>query len=352
MIQNGYLNFFNINECGMYRYGGSVNQGCDIATSFDLIKNWIESREFNDTIPWDPKQKTKTNCYCHEVHKDLETGDYLLVLWKSEAQSSGPLLGISIDANGKKQNVIKQSQGTEGKPVIWGSACYYWVIPEVNCVVSIKFENSKCDSAMFQDWVAGCINHRIDVPGTRKVETEKKVTRISFTDEHGEECKLLYKFDLSLKSLDTSSAKLGELSKKVTHIIRRETVSLKVVDARAEWVKIFAGLGVPYASHRDNKRKRDVEIKVEAKPTSAEIKDIIEKYSKETKPGSWSNVGFLTDTGIAWANSYRLTENLSIEDNGESILDAETLYKTVKANRDRYLSPIKRDLMKAQKTGS
>lgn len=118
-----------------------------------------------------------------------------------------------------------------------GRPCYYWVIPKAQCIASIKFENSRCDSNMFQDWVAGSMNFRVELPEYKKVTTDSGLVRLQFSEDESNPYKYYYQFDLSLRTLSTSSAPLQELREKVTHIIRRETVSLNVKDERKGWVK-------------------------------------------------------------------------------------------------------------------
>ncbi len=344
MRQSGYLTFFNVNKCGLYRIAKTEPQGLELSETFTKLKSWCESRPFEKTNPWDPKvNKNKTPCYCHKIHHDPKTGDFLLVLWKGETDKSGPLYGISINDDGSTAKVIKQTQSKFKKPVIWGRPCYYWVIPELNCVTSLKFENSRCDSAMFQEWVEGCVNFRIPLPDLKKVTTETGLVRIEITDDSDHPYRYLYHFNLGLRTVSTASAKLSELAKKVTHIIRRETVSISSTNSRQGFSKIFDKFSVPYASNSSKNRR--VELKVEARPTAAEIKDIIDKHALQSNTGGWEDTGFIVENGTKtiWARSYRLTDNISVEDQGEDVLDAKALYEKISENRARYLKPIRDD---------
>lgn len=88
-----------------------------------------------------------------------------------------------------------------------------------------------------------------------------------------------------------------------------------------------------------------VEIKIEAKPTVGEIRDIVETYANDHAVGAWEDVGFVVENSakLVWASRYRLTENISVEDEGEPIFDAEKLYRKIAENRARYLAPIIKD---------
>lgn len=370
MLQSGFLNFFKVNKCGLYRIAKTDAQGLDLSETFAHLKDWIGDRNFDATNPWDERAyRNKTACYAHKIHFDSATGDYLLVLWKGESDKQGPLYGISLNPDGTTDKAIKQTQVNIKKPTIWGRPCYYWVIPEIDTVASIKFDNSRCDSKMFQEWITGCINLKVPLPNYKKVETETGLIRIQFPDksedvtpkdeneaetapELSEEketiesinYRMIFSFDMTLRTISTSSAKLTDLANRVTHIIRRDSVSIKNNDKREGWHRLFKRFDVPFVSAKDQS-VRQVELRVAAKPTVDEIKEIIEKHASEHTPGSWDDTGFITDKSgrTIWAGSFRLTENISIDDQGEAILSVQDLYRKISENRSKYIAPILKD---------
>lgn len=346
MLQSGYINFFNVNKCGLYRLFNETPKGLELTDAFKKLKDWKEGRNFEATNPWDPrKNRNKTPCYSHEIHHDPKTGDFLLVLWKGDSDRHGPLYGISINPDGTIGKAIEQTKANGRGHMVWGRPCYYWVVPELDIVASIKFENSRTDSAMFQDWVTGCINLRVPLPEYKVSLTDKGYTRMEMPDAENDHFKYWFQFHLSMKSLSTSSAEMESLAKRITHIVRRETVSIKSVDKRKGFAKFFKRFEVPFISAEDDS-SRKVEIRIEAKATPQEIKTIIEEHAADHESGSWEDVGFAVDnsTKLVWASKYRLTETISIEDDGEPVLRADKLYKKISENRDRYLAPIKKDI--------
>lgn len=351
MLQSGYINFFNANKCGLYRHFSETPKGLDLAETFSKLKNWKNGRNFEATNPWDSgKNKNKTPCYCHAVHHDEDTGDYFLVLWKGDSDRHGPLYGITVNADGSIEQAVEQTKTKTNKQMIWGRPCYYWVIPELDIIASIKFDNSRTDSAMFQDWVSGCMNFRVPLPEYKVSSTEKGFTRFEMTDDDDDKFKYYFQFDLSMKSLSTSSAEMQDLARRVTQIVRRETVSIKEVDKRKGFANYFRKFTVPFISAEDNS-SRKVELRIEAQPTTKEIEKIIETHATNHDANVWEDVGFVLDnkpSKIVWASKYRLTEHISIEDNGRPVFQATDIYATIKASRDRYLAPLKKDILTKQ----
>ncbi|MEO1853040.1 hypothetical protein [Chromohalobacter sp.] len=337
MTDVGHMNFFNIDRCGLYRNGDEKTFGCEVTETFDLISSWVKGRPFSSTIPWDPdnSRSNKPKAYCKDIFKCEETGDFFLVLWKSDPGGMEGLLGVPEDDAGGGGEVVKHSGKHRGKRMIWGRPCYYWIIPEYNAVVSIKFDHSVCDAQLFQDYVSSCVSNRVKHPNREREYTDCGYVRIFYSGDG--DVRYRYSFSVSLKFMETSSFELQELSKQVTHIVRRETVRVDSQDARAEWVKKFSGW-VPYVTAKSKSKSRRVEVRAEASPSVAEIRDIIETSTHETRSkDKWDNVGFETDKGVVWVDRYRLKDTVIFSDREGDIITAEQLFNKIKGNRFRYL---------------
>jgi hypothetical protein len=129
------------------------------------------------------------------------------------------------------------------------------------------------------------------------------------------------------------------LASSVTHIIKRETVSIVTADERAQWVKLFDNF--QYIKPARNAKTRQIEVKAEAQPTAAEVKQIIETYAKENrKPGQWDNVGFGTsDRQVIWVDRYRLRNAIAYEVPKEQVITAVDLCEAINSRRDNFLKP-------------
>ena len=352
MSDVGHMNFFNVDQCGLYKSGLSKIHGCDLEETFDLISSWVKDRPLASTIPWDPEEakKNKSKCYCKDIYKDKSTGDYFVVLWKSDTDSAGTLWGAREDNETGTGNVVKYTNEYKGKKVIWGRPCYYWVIPKLKTIVSIKFDHSVCDAQLFEDYVISCINNRVQHKNRKKEYTKMGFVRISYEGENNN--RFQYRFNISLKSLNTSSVELRNLASRVTHIVRRESILVDSKDERTEWVKKFTEL-VPFVAAKPKSKKRKIEVKAEAKPKASELKEIIEKNAKEgRKPNDWDNVGFATETGITWVDKYRLRDSITISGSKDSLFTAEELCNHINDQRNRYIVPIQRSCKEQITVGS
>ena len=345
MIIPAHLNFFSIDECGLYKQGDMDPNSLSPSETFDLIYQWVKGKPMEDTIPWDPisTKSGMAKCYCHDFYKCDDTGDYLFVLWKSDTDSTGSVWGAQASAETGSSTVLEYTSDFKGKKMIWGRPCYYWIIPSLNAVVSIKLDHSVCDSGLFQEWVTKCINNRVSHESKKRTETKSGHIRFEFTDDNPALGKYAFRFDVHLRSVNTGNAELTELASRVTHIIRRDTIKLNVgIDERPEWVKIFDK--IPYISVKPKAKTRQIEVRAEAKPTSAEIKKIIEQFSKEErKRKDWNNIGFETDKGDVWVDKYRLHSTVNFNKDSSTVFAAADMYAQLLESRDLILKEVLAD---------
>lgn len=345
MIIPAHLNFFRIEECGLYKHNSDVAKSLSPKETFDLIYEWVQGKPMEDTMPWDSATSKSglAKCYCHDFYKCEETGDYLFVLWKSDTDSAGTIWGAQASAQTGNSTVVEYTDNYEGKKIIWGRPCYYWIIPKLNTVVSIKVDHSVCDSTLFQEWVSKCITNRVSHINRKKTETETGQVRFEFVDPQSPSDRYAYRFDVHLRTLDTGNAQLSELASRVTHIIRRDTIKLNSgVDERPGWIKFFDN--IPLLPPKPKAKARQIEVSAEAKPSAAEIKRIIEQFAKEErKSSSWNNIGFVTEKGVVWVDKYRLHLTVNFNKNESTVFPAADMHARLLKERDRILATVQKD---------
>lgn len=383
MRRTGTLNFFEIEKCGLYGFVSDNCYGLEAEVALEAIKNWVSGRSFKTTVPWDDSAKSKSvNCYCHDVYKDEATGDFLFVLWKSDPDNDKSMVGVKLDSSGNLSKFLKPETGADQEDVIWGHPSYYWFMPSKKYMVSVKFDNSRCDSDMVHDWLNGCVNFRVKFPGIKKKEEvkasgqEKAFTRVYFDvkrevieaaestvtkptqhtstqavnetvvkadDEF--KYKVTFKFKAALKIFSTTDAKINEIAHTTKYVLNRKYVPTYAQGEVLEgWV---GGLSrIPVVSKlfsrpsQKNKENLKVELKIETSPSKAEILDIIAS-SGDMDADGWEKVGFMDQNSrVTWAQEYRLTDSISVEDGGSDVIPAATLFGYLSPKRAEYIASI------------
>lgn len=117
----GYFNFFKVNKCGLYKVNDNNIYGLEFSEIFDFIQDWVGMKLFVFMILWDLKEKlNRLKCYCKDIYKDENIGDFLIMFWKFDIDSIGFLLGVSEDGEIGSLFVVKYINSYRGKKVIWG----------------------------------------------------------------------------------------------------------------------------------------------------------------------------------------------------------------------------------------
>lgn len=357
MRQTGYLNFFDILTSGIYKFGDDLTPlGIETSQAFDGIKAWVDTQIFENTSPWSPLAKDKfspapVRCYCKELYKTA-AGDFVIVLWKHDPSDVGGYMGLELNASGSPCGVLKNNS-SDKKNVIWGHPCYYWVIPEVNALVSIKFDDSTCDTQLFHKWVLSCIRNKAEFPGFKTKEAVDEKYIVKFTLPGSENKHFTYKFDAKTIQIKTDVEKLRNVSKDTTSIILRESVSTnslpllggeesdearnEVDSGSATLMRLFGKLFSSRKIADSNVRK--FEMSVEANPTYEQILDIVNDTSHHQED-DWSDVIFVNSKKEKVSlKSYRINEHVSMN-KVDYVYTAKELESTLTAKRAHILNML------------
>lgn len=362
----GYLNVFKIEHSGLYRIQRKSNEeiisksyGLDTTTVFKALKEWVKDRNFKETAAWEIPEANKVAdrsiCYCKEVH-ECANGDFILVLWKHDPDDIAGYRGLKLDEKGVPSgDYYTSGADTFGDEVVWGHPCYYWVIPEKDLVISIKFDDSKCDATLMQKWVNYCVRFRLKFPDFNARSTGDDATRIFFSKPDAPETyNLLYRFSKSIIELNTTEEDLEEILGDIKFILLRNEVktSAGLVDvpgftlnsleeSNKELFEIVRNLiGKFFPSHQANDGKdnsvRKVEVKIEATPTIEDVRSFI-SYADSFEENGWSDIIFIDSEGEQTSiKSHRLTGSLLIGASG--VHSGKTLEEAVRENRYKYMA--------------
>lgn len=371
---HGYLNFFEIERSGLYRIQRrsmgeeiiSRNHGLGTTEVFQTLASWVNQRSFKETAPWPSTNDSGSEqimCYCREI-KEFPTGEFIVVLWKQDPADTQGFRGLEIGEDGKPTGkYITNDASRTGENFVWGHPCYYWIVPNKNMVISIKFDDSKCDSDLMQKWLNHCVKYRLKFPGYNSRQPGDSVMRINFsTPEKPEEFNLLYNFSTSLKQFKTDETDLQRICDNTKYILFRNEVMVSDAAVNAETkASISKRTGLDQANIQifnfaqgimakffpktkdededDNARK--VEIKLEATPSVSQMYEFL-TYSSGFSQDGWEDIIFIDDNEKGTSiKQHRIVERIVL---GQSLdpYRCEQLYKVLSEARDRF-SPLADD---------
>jgi hypothetical protein len=280
----------------------------------------------------------------------------MVVLWKHDPTDTRGFRGLELGADGKPTgNYITNGASSTGENYVWGHPCYYWIVPEKNIVVSLKFDDSKCDSELMQKWVNYCVRYRLKFPGYNSRQPGDSETRIVFsTPASPETYNLLYRFSTSIKIFKTSEEYLERICESTKYMLLRNEVVVSD-DAKDAEMKTFIseknGLDKAnidifnyfqlfmarfFPKEKDENDVRKVEIMLEATPSVEQMKELI-SYSSDFSDNGWADVIFIdeNDKGVS-IKQHRIVERVVLPPTIDAY-SCDQLYKVVSDARDTFL---------------
>jgi hypothetical protein len=360
MADKGLVSFFRVTKCGLYSRAdkGSAAEHIegDLADSMKRVFDWLNGREFKQTIPWDiadvPNRK---QYYCKSTCFNPATGDYLFVFWQRLGDENGDVSGIIADSTVGDQadDSIKVEHDAGGKEVIYGMPLYYWFIPEHNVIATINFPHSSAATKEVLLYLKKCLDLRVDHP--RKVikestkenpETGRVIVNksVSYRSE-GDEYAMYYSLEAKIKELSLAQSDTKQLASDITHLVVRDRVSTIPEDTRHPLFKLWEKL----AGDGEEKSvfSKDVELISEAVDlTPEELERFLHVYSNEMDSNGWSDIGFKTgvNTSTKWFGSYIDRTHLSLDpaQMNRTYYAAKTLLEKIGRERDDLLKSVMR----------
>lgn len=355
--ESGRLTFFDVCKAGFY--SSDKNELQTITGIVDIVQElseWIDDRDFEETLPLVDDSRLRKKVYCRGVHKDEETGDFFFVLWKSELDGNGNLQGVApkskVGASSNKVVNLTEDM-TDGINYIWGKACYYWYMPSLKKIAAIRFPHSNTDTYLFERYLRDFVNFRMDYFGRKEAEVSKpnpggkdiKYKVVTFeSDDGGSRARFLFETKQYMKKSGRENIK--KIRESITHIVIRDTIGAVVSDKRAWWAKAFDKFPVLKDDVPATKREKQIELVIEETPTEKQIDELFDFYDDGYAVGStWNNIGFRQDGKqgqTKWLNEYVLRDyvNASYSSTDKAHFSAERLSEIILEKRAELIAGL------------
>ncbi|CQJ66101.1 Uncharacterised protein [Yersinia intermedia] len=354
----GRIAFFDVKRAGFYSFNDNdeaIDGDMDVILS--ALGNWVSDRSFENTLPCEDDNRLRKKVYCRGLYKCPRTGDYLIVLWKSESDGNGNILGVAANSSVKsasKAVITLPEEAPDGVKHIWGKPCYYWYITSINKFASIRFPHSNADTYLFGRYLRDFANFRYVYPGRKCAEVihpnpgadkDRVYYKVTFAGEDGLS-RALFRFDYELFMRRSGREFLKNARQNITHVVIRDTIGAVVADERAWWVQAFDKLPFVRDERPELKQEKQIELIVGGSPSVKEIDELFDFYEQGYAAGStWNNIGFKQEGKSGqtkWLNEYVLREEISIPYTiaKNEHFSAEELYEFIDIKRNEFISSI------------
>lgn len=361
-MDSGLVTFFNVNKCGFYKITRSnkdngrakndVKVKGSLSESITLVSDWVNGREFSQTIPWDVNTNPfKKKIYCKDVYKDDNSNEMLFVFCQAVNNDKGALNGFIEDAKigSDDKDVIKVSNKAKGKKLIYGEPMYYWFIPDSDLIVSIKFPHSVASTNEVCDYFKKCIDNFIPTENRNttsrtqyhdKAKRDINIKSVNYRSDCGK-YSMTYQLQSALKELTIDDVSLDALAKEISHIIVRDTIS---GSKQNEGSSSFGLYNKVMRKQEATLRQHHVEISSEVCINRDELAAIIDVFKEEQSVNAiWNDVGFRSngEESVKWFDSYIDRKNIHLNESqkkDDSYYPAKVVFDCLNDQRESLLN--------------
>lgn len=366
-MDNGSITFFDVSACGFYRLKKKAEEldykYGDLMGVLKDLEDWLKDKKFEQTLPWNKdEQPLRTRVYSRGLVRDSKTKDAVIVLYREVGNGNG-IHGIkgSSTVSGNSKGTIKAGREHGEDKIIWGEPCYYWIIPELNKIASIRFPHSFSDVHLFGQYFIQHVNNNSKLgertKSKRKFESSKNPgayfdvynTKFKFQDGKNE-VNCVFKFVMEETKLKAVERNFERLRNKITHTLIKDTTVINQQDTRQPLLKLTsAALASLFGeSTRNNligappvlEKSRKVEVKIDGAPSSAELKNLFSMRGDESE---W-DVGFLLEdrANPIWLSTYVARTRLPLHNSdGSEHYSASFLLDEINKVREDLISEVK-----------
>ena len=361
-MDSGLVTFFNVNKCGFYKITRSnkdngrakndVKVKGSLSESITLVSEWVNGREFSQTIPWDVNTNPfKKKIYCKDVYKDDNSNEMLFVFCQAVNNDKGALNGFIEDAKigSDDKDVIKVSNKAKGKKLIYGEPMYYWFIPDSDLIVSSKFPHSVASTNEVCDYFKKCIDNFIPTENRNttsrtqyhdKAKRDINIKSVNYRSDCGK-YSMTYQLQSALKELTIDDVSLDALAKEISHIIVRDTIS---GSKQNEGSSSFGLYNKVMRKQEATLRQHHVEISSEVCINRDELAAIIDVFKEEQSVNAiWNDVGFRSngEESVKWFDSYIDRKNIHLNESqkkDDSYYPAKVVFDCLNDQRESLLN--------------
>lgn len=332
------IKFFDIKRCGYYLRGALDPTLSDMNDALLKLNIWAnDGREFANTTCYQPDPDNDLlNTYFCGWSQNATTKDSLLILWNQVPNDNGVIYGMNPLAPPGGTSMLTTDFGNT--PAIPGAPSYIWFIPSKKVFATIRFNHSVQGKVSLDHYLNGFLQNKSPY---RVENAEGEVVGYSSTGETaGNSGSLHAKFEAYGRKNEELETELLTNIRKITKIIKRETLIYTVDDDRSVFERVFSGLLNNTPSFT---QERTINHEMQFSPTEAELKQIIKNFGELGPDTFINNAGFvykdgrkimLTGVNVSFSHQF----NISRAEN--QLISAETLLAAITNERTDLLRSL------------
>ncbi len=333
------VSFFKIASCGYYRHGkrnepvfGSVEQ------TLQQLTQWGQSKRLGHTKTYDLRDGG-SGLQAYLVGVTRLDDAWLLTLWNEAHNTDGTV--TSIDGNATVGAAdVSESEVEEGH--IPGHATYFWFLPSVGLVASVRFQHRTAGTYEMNKYLTNFLSAFTPhvVLGTPDEDDQIKVigyrqddnsTPQNFRPAFRAE---VFKKPGPIDYLVGNSARIRKIKKK-------ETLNLRLQPNRSLWQKLL--VNVRLANHSTVEQEVDIQYQLEVNGLSAEeVRGIAAEWQESEMEDADYGFVLVGDNTTHWlGHEYaRDTLQLDVARENTELVNPENLLRELARNRTHLMTLV------------
>lgn len=341
----GTISFYKLDYFGFYKRNDPIPTRSDMVELTTKFNDWIsECTYLEDTCPFNARKNTTAKqTYCLNSTLDNDTGDLVVVLWRSLTGEGSSVQGVNLKSLPNQEEITTSNKGS--KDVVFGEPMYYWFIPEYNMVAAIKLANSVTDNSLMERYFRAYVDHYMETEGRHvKEKTLNAYTYKEVVFKEQDNTLLSFRFATSKLKQQMDENRLKSIQERIVQLVKRDHIAASEKTDESVWSKFADNL--PMISPPKTRDFRRVETIMDAEPSLEELKKLVEIYQNEfvNTDRAWDNIGFKVNDSdsIIWLDEFTVREYIEFNFTREKlpILTAEMLMLKIIRKRTMILSGL------------
>lgn len=282
------FSLFKIYKCGFYSKNGRTFKFGTINEVLDDLKSWVDGKPLRDTKTYDPSEPDALNpTYLCNIHKDNHN-NWLVTTWNQTESTEAGVASIDGAAIVGHAEITISDIPEDGIP---GFPTYFWILPDKEIIVSIRFKHLKTGLPEFRTYMLNYLGFFSKYVVMSDDQGKGEVDIVGYRKD-GEELDPTVQPRFKTNSIQKAGA-LEEIRNNCENITK---VTSKTVLKRTEqvdmafWQKMLEKTGITEKEFvtEETLIKYDFRSKI----TPGELESMINNWEEHQRISSWYDYGF------------------------------------------------------------
>ena len=289
------IRFYKINQCGYYeerehRFGS-------IFEILDNLQGWIQGKVLNETQTYgvdpDDNENTILSTYCYSLVR--RNRDFLLTTWNENSDVDGKIASVNV-LGLTGEACVETTEPSAG--FIPGYPSFFWFLPDRGMFATVQFKTRLNGKKNLDRYLRNFLSKYSKFVVHRVTGDAYQI--LGYGTEEIYSKRYIPQFVSNVYRQPGQTAYILNNRAAIRKIIKRDKLEYQRPEKRELWQSLFNFiLGKDLGENCTTENKINLEI--DYRPSQEELEDMIETWTQDYSPLSFSDVGFkMENEQIYW----------------------------------------------------